>query len=47
MKKDTNAKTNGLIIQRLIIERRTANDERQKEINEELTKRYNKPHIYK
>ena len=47
MKKDTNAKTNGLIIQRLIIERRTANDERQKEINAELTKRYDLPHIYK
>lgn len=32
---------NNLIIERLITERRTANAERQKEINDELTKRYN------
>lgn len=47
MRKENNAKLNGLIIQRLIIERRTANDERQKEINKELNERYNKPYIYK
>lgn len=33
---------NNLIIERLILERRTATAERQKEINTELTKRYNK-----
>lgn len=37
---------NGIIIQRLIIERRTTNDNRQKEINKELTSRYNQQHIY-
>lgn len=37
---------NGLVIQRLIIERRTANNNRQKEINKELTRRYNQKHIY-
>ena len=37
---------NGVIIQRLIIERRTANNDRQKEINKELERRYNQPHKY-
>lgn len=37
----TNFKVNNLIIERLIIERRTATPQRQKEINKELTKRYN------
>lgn len=37
---------NGLIIQKLIIERRTANNDRQKEINKELNRRYNQQHIY-
>lgn len=40
------AKLNGLAIQRLIIERRDASDERKVEINTELERRYNKPHIY-
>lgn len=40
------ATQNGLMIQRLIIERRTATQERQKEINDELATRYNKPHNY-
>ena len=40
------AKLNGLIIQRLVIERKTANDKRQKEIKSELDKRYAQPHIY-
>lgn len=46
MRNESDAKLNGLIIQRLIIERRTANNERQKEINKELTRRYNQKHIY-
>lgn len=37
---------NNLIIERLITERRTANAERQKEINDELTKRYNIKYKY-
>lgn len=36
---------NNLIIERLIIERRTATPQRQKEINDELTKRYNKKYM--
>ena len=35
-----NFKLNNIIIERLIIERRTATIERQKEINAELSKRY-------
>ena len=35
-----NFKLNNLIIERLIIERRTATPQRQKEINKELNKRY-------
>lgn len=42
----TNFKLNNLIMQRLIIERRDASDERKGEINTELERRYNKPHIY-
>ena len=42
----TNFKLNNLIIERLIIERRTATAERQKEINKELTKRYNIKYNY-
>lgn len=37
---------NNLIIERLIIERRTATPQRQKEINDELTKRYNKKYMF-
>lgn len=37
---------NNLIIERLIIERRTANEKRQNEINAELTKRYDKKYYY-
>lgn len=37
---------NNLIIERLIIERKTATPQRQKEINNELTKRYNKKYCY-
>ena len=45
-KTTTPPKTNGLIIQRLIQERRTANAKRQKEINAELTARYAQTHNY-
>lgn len=37
---------NNLIIEQLIIERKTANEKRQNEINAELTKRYNKKYCY-
>lgn len=37
---------NNLIIERLIIERRTATPQRQNEINAELTKRYDKKYCY-
>lgn len=37
---------NNLIIERLIIERRTATPQRQNEINKELTKRYNIKYTY-
>lgn len=42
----TNFKVNNLIIERLILERRTATPQRQKEINKELTKRYNIKYKY-
>lgn len=41
-----NFKLNNLIIERLIIERRTAITERQKEINAELSKRYEVKYEY-
>lgn len=41
-----NFKLNNLIIERLIIERRTATTERQKEINTELSKRYEVKYEY-
>lgn len=41
-----NFKLNNIIIERLIIERRTATAERQKEINTELSKRYEVKHEY-
>lgn len=37
---------NNLIIERLIIERKTATPQRQNEINDELTKRYNKKYNF-
>lgn len=43
---ESKAIQNGLIIQKLIIERRTANNNRQKEINKELERRYNIQHTY-
>ena len=42
----TNFKLNNLIIQRLIIERRTATPQRQDEINKELNARYNIKYSY-
>ena len=42
----TNFKLNNLIIERLITERKTANEKRQNEINAELTKRYNIKYAY-
>lgn len=43
---ESKAIQNGLVIQRLIIERRIANYERQKEINKELERRYKQQHLY-
>lgn len=42
----TNFKLNNMIIQRLIIERRTATPQRQKEINNELNARYDIKYVY-
>lgn len=39
-------KLNNLIIERLIIERRTATPQRQSEINQELSTRYNTKYVY-
>ena len=42
----TNFYINNMIIERLIVERRTATPQRQNEINAELTKRYGKKYCY-
>ena len=42
----TNFKVNNLIIERLILERRTATPQRQNEINQELDARYQIKYAY-